>query len=250
MRTFVQAASHHFQLSVGSGSLSFNVIDTDTFRRYLKDEKHSDDMNKLFWYWERTVTHVALLIKRDLNCDSYQFMPETASLVPVFQLLLSYPELLEPNKCPGLVAYFILMLLLSGKTQQQLLADARSIASSPSLGYCAGTVCGPSREPTGDQIGQLLKASNSLQHRYTLLLYWLERKKHAKDFQYDRIPEAQRKQVLVPSREVDINAACHPEKQHIVLYSWLQGVFDLQARGGSAHIPLTISETSHTFRRP
>ena len=71
-----------------------------------------------------------------------------------------------------------------------------------------------------------LRDANSLNNRYTLLLYALQRTRRARDFNY---PANALTGKLFNQLERELAADCDPEKQHIVPYSHLIGAFGLES---------------------
>lgn len=225
IRTFVQAASYHFGYSLGSSSLSFAVTNGHEFQEYLGNATKA---NELFGLCRGAIADVAEIIQGErLLCDSLQFLPETASLVPVFQLLFKYPDLAKSRdpKNQNLVALYILKLLLAEKNQRKVLEIARAVAESNKLEECYKII----GELSLNDIRGRLKTSESLQDRYVLLLYWLIRRNGAKDFNYKQLGDKKLylANALYPEHEQIIQKGCNPEKQHIVPYSKLKKVYDI-----------------------
>ena len=89
-------------------------------------------------------------------------------------------------------------------------------------------------------------APQSLQSRYVLMLYWLERRMEAHDFSYRNLKEDRRKLMLdrygpVYDHEVEIEHSVEPQKQHIVPYSWLKTTVyenDTTGRGRLVNHPI------------
>jgi hypothetical protein len=238
LRALVQAASYHFGYSIGSSSLSFGVLQSPALQSKLRAQS-DEKVKQLFDESSRIVIEAANLIRNELYCDAFQFLPDTTSLIPVFQLLLTYPGLLQ-NRLHGkvqekLAALLILKLMAGEESQRDMINLAKIIANSNSLGECAEAILAFPAPENG--LEKRLEDANSLQDRYVLLLYWLNRRRNARDFLYAQVPQDVSKGHLVPGTEVEITAACSPEKQHIVPYSRLKDIFNISGRGRTSSHP-------------
>lgn len=231
MRAFVQSASHHFGRSIGSSTLSFGVVDGRDFQESLK-EGATAPVRELFARCAQMIVDVTDVLQNDLWCDSFSFMPETTSLVPVFQLLLRYPGLLRSPDAPegrarrSLVAYLMMKLLLAGLDQKEVLQIAASISSSHYLEQCFKIV----KEIETPDLKDRLEESNTLSGRYVLMFYWLVRRRGAQDFLYEQLNPTPASP-LQPGQEVLISRDVDPEKQHIVPYSHLARPYGITGRG-------------------
>jgi hypothetical protein len=78
-------------------------------------------------------------------------------------------------------------------------------------------------------IKEKLEHSNSLQDRYVLLLYWLVRKNKAMDFSYSK-NNLMKINEFTPGNECVVSEEFEPEKQHIVPYSLLMDIFEIDER--------------------
>ena len=118
MRTFVQVCAYHFGYSVGSSSFSFSVVEGTGFQRRLKESKQSAEV------FSRTA-RILLYVKKqleDLHCDDLRTLPETTALIPVFQLLIRYPDLMDSNVvCPIIRSLILRLLLVPMKDQRSVL---------------------------------------------------------------------------------------------------------------------------------
>jgi hypothetical protein len=250
MRAFTQSASHHFGRSIGSSALSFGVIDGWWFQERLQN--HTDPaVCTLFDRCTRMILDVCDVLRKDLYCDSFPFLPETTSLVAVFQLLLRYPDLLHDADSPdgsrqrSLVAFIILKLMLAGYDQREVFQIAGAISATHCLEQCFDIIKGISLP----DLEERLEYANSLSNRRVLMLYWLLRKRGARDFLYEQLspgPEAP----LQPGQEVLIDSAVHPEKQHVVPYSLLTGPYGITGRGRiSSHVVNNIGNLTYISNR-
>lgn len=243
MRAFVQAASHHMGFSLGSSGLSFEVLNNGHVSKYLSESDGRVD--RLFDEWARVVRDTVTLLREDLYCDAFQFLPETASLVPIFQLLLKYPNVLSKPPHRKLGALYLLKLMLSELPQRDIFETAKRVRESNTLEECVPIIGDLELERLAEN---RLKSSNSLNDRYVLLLYWLERRRGAGDFSYDHKALCDRRSRL-PDKEVAINVDCNPEKQHILPYSKLRDAYGITGRGRlSTHVVNNVGNLTYISR--
>ncbi len=229
MRTFVQTCNFHFDQGLVSGGFSFDTLNRPKIQKKLKDSDNTEKFKKLFEYSQSILKYVRDILRVDLYCDSFQFLPDTLSLLPVFQLLLKYPQLMNNEAYRPLVRLAILKLMLARPTQLDLLRLISDIRKTNTLEKCAHII----RKIPIPPLQERFENSNSLQDRYVLLLYWLERKHGAYDFSYKNLPSgipARLKERTGNTSEVPIQADYEPEKQHIVPYSTLGRIFNINGR--------------------
>jgi hypothetical protein len=230
MRTFVQTCNFHFDQTLGSSSFSFDTLSRPFIQRQLMDSGNEANFQILFDDSHSALKYVRDLLRVDLHCDSFQFLPETLSLTPVFQLLLKYPpRTVDEKKYSPLIRFSILKLMLSNCSQRDLLDLVARLRKTNNLEECSKII----RDISIPDLPKVLYNSNSLQDRYVLLLYWLERKHGAHDFSYKNLkfgfPTALEK--LTDKREeVPVKIDFKPEKQHIVPYSILGHIYNLKGR--------------------
>jgi hypothetical protein len=125
----------------------------------------------------------------------------------------------------------ILKSMLLDQTQREVLELAGRIRMTNSFDKCAKIIL--AKKISKVNLHNRLIYSNSLQNRYVLLLYWLERKHVARDFSYKNLPKgcpSSLKTITKNGEEVTVEASVSPEKQHIVPYSILKGVYNLESR--------------------
>lgn len=236
MRVLVHAASHHCGYSVGSAGLSFRIVEGGHLRWLLRHQG-AKGAKQLFDTARNAIVGVRDVLRNELHCDDFSFLPETTSLTPAFQMLLSYPE--AADKHPKLVALLILKLMLAELPQRDLMQLTRAVGATNTLAECADVaakVLVRSREGNGHVTRALephltgrLKDANSVQDRYVLLLYWLERQARAKDFTYAQLGEDRALPLRRAERPICAKAA--PEKQHLVPYSKLKEPYAIRSRG-------------------
>ena len=87
-----------------------------------------------------------------------------------------------------------------------------------------------------------LREANSIQNRYVLLLYWLERRLRAKDFRYDLMVKA-RQQLSPP--ELALAAQGKPQKQHLVPFSVAAKLYGPDARRAGSHVIHNIGNLTY-----
>lgn len=237
MRTFVQTCNFHFNQGLGSGSFSFDTLTRSAIQKKLRDPGNAENFTALFDGSKAVLKYVRDIVRDDLYCDSFQFLPETLSLMPVFQLLLKYPQLVDLEKYRPLLRLAILRLMLANLTQRAILNLVSKIRRTNTLEECANII----QKVTVPSLSKMLKNSNSLQDRYILLLYWLERKHGACDFSYKNLPSGipeGLKKLTKDTKEVPVEIQFKPEKQHIIPYSILEHMYDISGRSRISKHPI------------
>jgi hypothetical protein len=161
-------------------------------------------------------------------------LPETASLWPLFQLMIRFPGLV-PDTTPAL-ASITLCLMLADMTKPQLLDLVAEVVEAQSLREALALIHendhlteAAIREAIHYGVGR----AQTLRHRYTLVLYWLLRANGAKDFVYEAndVDVAQ----LAGRYGAEEPLLCEkvePQKQHIVPYDLLKDLYGLKGRPG------------------
>jgi hypothetical protein len=142
---------------------------------------------------------------------------------------------LEAKDNAGALQSLALRLLLSpDQSQETTLGHVRVINKAETADACVKALDAriASGAKLGKELSKRLESSNSLQDRYTLMLYWLVRREGAKDLSYANLPEEKRRKMLERyGSEVPIDQGVDPEKQHLVPYSRLERVYNLDRRG-------------------
>ncbi len=248
MRAFVQACAQHSQLSVEAATLSFDAVDRDSFRKAFANA-HPDRRARVWDCAMRAVGCVARVLRNELFCDDFRFVPDAASLTPVMQLLIRFPDLAgDPSQSSSdrdaVVAALILRAFLEEPRDTHKAAEWVRRSNRP-LGRIVERLRGGQAGATFDKkkLVDRLSQSNSLQDRYVLLLYWLIRRNRARDFSYlnlpdnrpDREPGCKGHQ---PGEERLVQASEKPEKQHIIPFSRIAPIVDdtpSRVRHGSAN---------------
>ena len=88
-------STYRFGISLGSNSLSFEVVNSLAFQTRLKNDPELT--RDLFERTSEIVQFVRDLLRDDLDCDDLQMLPETTSLLPLFQVLIRFRKLMEPG---------------------------------------------------------------------------------------------------------------------------------------------------------
>ena len=244
IRTFVQVCAYHLGRSAGSSSFSFDVVEGAEFQKKLNESKQS---SAVFRQTERILLYVRERLE-ELHCDDLRTLPETTALLPVFELLIRYPDLMDDDAASPIVRSLILrMLLLPLKDQREVFKLVSLINESQTANRCLVEVVKfRATLMPGNDCDRLLKRieiSQSLQDQYVLMLYWLVRRLKARDFSYGNLPGVRRKLMLdrygpVYDQEVEIEHSVEPQKQHIVPYSMLRGIYGITERGRLGYHPI------------
>lgn len=239
MRTFAQVCAYHFGSQSAVEAFSFDFFRSATFAAKAR----SADLRRLWEIAKKAICYIHSLLSEDLCCDDLRFLPETSSLVPVFQLLIRYPGLMEADvpAYPAFrrkVAALCLQLVMAEHPQNRIAqfvrmaSDVRAKEAGETLRRMLEHDRGRGLNPR--TLAERLGASNSLQDRYVLLLYWLERRLKARDFSYAENAKKLRKPAeFRPGTETVIDRAAKAERQHIAPYSELKKFYtDLREHGG------------------
>jgi len=234
IRTFIQVCNYHLDRSAGSQYLSFNVVHSDSFAQAMSGEK----AKKMEFLWQEaleTLVTVRNVLKQELFCDDLAFLPDTMSLVPLFQMLVQFPRLREQNYWP-ILGWATLSLLLANRDDNEILSFVARLRQD---GELAEAVL-PKMLKEWDKEArhrirspQTLESASSIQNRYVLLLYGLLRRNAIRDFSYKNLAE---RSPLRKQEEKLVCEATNPEKQHIAPFSCLvQALGDKDAKRGANH---------------
>jgi hypothetical protein len=229
--------AYRFGISLGSSSFSFDAVNSLPFQARLDND--SELTKDLF---ERTSCVVKSVRKvlRDLYCDDLRQLPDTTSLLPLFQLLIRFPQLKEPKYAKVLQGLALRLLLSKNLSQRDILGYVREINRANNGKDCLSTLDGQVPRPDGPhQTADWLKDSNTLRDRYVLMLYWLLRKRGARDFSYSnvnerglRLCEIQESPLYCQNgKEAELEEKVKPEKQHLLPYSRLGNLYNIEKRG-------------------
>jgi hypothetical protein len=151
--------AYRFGISLGSSSFSFDAVNSLPFQARLDND--SELTKDLF---ERTSCVVKSVRKvlRDLYCDDLRQLPDTTSLLPLFQLLIRFPQLKEPKYAKVLQGLALRLLLSKNLSQRDILGYVREINRANNGKDCLSTLAAKSlgpmaltRLPTGLRIPTL-----------------------------------------------------------------------------------------------
>lgn len=228
MRTFAQVCTYHFGSQSAVEAFSFDFFRSATFAA----KAGSADYRLLWEITKEAICYTRSLLDEELYCDDLRFLPETSSLVPVFQLLIRYPGLMDVN-LPRYAAFrrnvaALCLQVVMAEHSQNRIAQLVRIAGHVRAKDAGETLrrmleYDQGRSLNRQTLAERLRASNSLNDRYVLLLYWLERRLKARDFSYAENAEQLAKPVeFRPGAETVINREAKAERQHIAPYSELK----------------------------
>lgn len=235
IRTFIQVCAYHFGSSLGSNSFSFEVINNLPFQMRLKNDL--EVTWGLFGRTGRVVQFVRELLRDGLKCDDLQTLPDTTSLLPLFQVLIRFPKFMEPEMqryVPMLQCLALRLLLSQNPTQEKILGLVKLINRAEKAENCFKELETKVERPIElrKKLPTRLEKSNALQDRYTLMLYWLLRKREVIDFSYENLDEEKCKHMRKQyGKELPLKDSVEPEKQHILPYSLLDKLYNLEKRG-------------------
>jgi hypothetical protein len=238
IRTFIQVCAYYFQFSLGSNSLSFDVVNSLPFQTKLKKDLGLTE--RLFKRTSCVVRSVRKVL-RDLYCDDLRALPDTTPLLPVFQLLIRFPQLKEPKYAKVQQCLALRLLLSKNLSQEDILGYIKEINQAHTGKDCLATLEGKVLRPDDvrAKLPKWLEESNTLQDRYVLMFYWLLRKRDARDFSYRNVNEGDEPLCEIqgsPLRgkkgyDVKLEEKVQPEKQHLVPYSLLEKLYNIEKRG-------------------
>lgn len=234
IRTFIQVCAYRFNYSPGSNTFSFEVVNGLPFQmRFGNDANNAKEAQRLFDRTDEVVQFVwQNVLFNGLYCDDLQTLPDTASLLPLFQVLIRFPKLMEPGMkeryAPALQCLALRLLLSKNQTQEEILKLVNIVNRAETAGACLKELHHKIRELSDSQ-EDWLEDSNTLMDRYTLMLYWLLRRNGARDFSYKNLPEGNL--LRLEQRQEILNESAEPEKQHIVPYSRLKKLYNIESRG-------------------
>ena len=234
MRTFIQVCAYHFRTSLGSNSFSFDVINSASFQTKLK--KYDEKVQQLFERSSDIVKFVRDILRDGLKCDDLQTLPDTISLVPLFQILIRFKPLMEGDYAKVLQGLALRLLLSQNLTQQQILGLVKSVNKAETAKDCFETLDLKieGSDALREKLGKGLEEANSLMNRYVLMLYWLLRKRGAHDFSYKNLKAKQQQESKPGTEKIEgaLEERAKPEKQHIVPYSLLAKVYNIEQQRG------------------
>jgi hypothetical protein len=231
IRTFIQACSYHLGYSVGSSSFSFDVASRSDFQQALSDPRNARDFETICESTERCILAVHTTLS-GVHCDALQMLPDAESLLPVFQVLIRFPDVLGQAGHEGALQSLVLRMLLAETSTREKLALVRSVNEAESFEECAAAL--RKQSPLkATELEDRLEDSNSHQDRYLLLFYWMLRERKAEDFTAGSIDDPEKRAALEAFWKDSgrrLHSKMKPEKQHMVPYSKLRGAYGLAER--------------------
>ncbi len=255
IRTFVQVCAYHFGYSLGYSGISFSLLEGGAFQKMvgeLEVGKKREFLGRMWKITEDVLDYTKTLLREQLKCDDLRFLPDTFSLLPIFQLLIKF----HPDK-PGSsyafspavdrnIAVLCLQLALFSRSNQKIMKLVDEVKDKDTLEEALDELNRKTKVKNDekDEFGEVLKNTVTLNDRVTLLLYWLLRAQGAKDFSYKE--NELKKLDKFPHLEMDINTETKPEKQHIVPYSRLKGILGITDKmRQSSHIANNIGNITY-----
>jgi Protein of unknown function DUF262 len=238
IRTFVQVATYYRAQSLGTNSPSFEVVNSPAFQRWLRDDPEM--MGVLQARTQNVLKFVRALLGSGLMCDDLQMLPDTMSILPLFQLLIRFPKLMDDEvakKHSRRLQNLALRLLLSpAHDLERILGLVKQVndADQAAEAIDALDLRLLDANRLRHELPKRLKTSNSLFDRYALMMYWLLRRRGARDFSYNNFESEPKKLGELRARhrdEMSLTVDAKPEKQHIVPYSKLEALYGFAKRG-------------------
>jgi hypothetical protein len=241
IRTFLQACAYHLGYSVGSSTFSFDISARPDFQATLAAPENNAELLTIASETRQGVVAIRSALS-DLGCDALQTLPDTESLLPVFQLFLRFPAVLTSEAHRPSIRFLVLRLMLAELRTRELLELVKVVNRSDGFQECIDALA--KKTSLRGDLKERLKESNSLQDRYVLLLYWLLRRRGARDFSYKNVDTARR--AKLDNVEAQLCEKVDPEKQHIVPYSTLKIVLEIEGRGRQgSHVANNIGNLTY-----
>ncbi|MEO8681583.1 MAG: DUF262 domain-containing protein [Vicinamibacterales bacterium] len=230
VRVFLQVCQYHLGYRQGRSSFSFDLVGRDDFQAAF-ERLSSEDVGALWSETERVTQHVKSLLENELFCDDLRTLPDATGLMPVMQLLIQYPKLTQDVYRPLLAQLCLQVALAAADTRDVLRWVAEAGNPTQNALEVIPKLIEETNAMASARLGELDEA-NSIQSRYVLLLYWLERRLGARDFRYDLVSNP-RKPLAPP--ELVLNRQARPEKQHLVPFSHASTIFGVDVRRTGSH---------------
>jgi hypothetical protein len=205
----------------------------------MRLKKDPVETQRLFDRTSKVVKFVRDLLRDGLKCDDLQTLPDTTSLLPFFQVLIRFPNLMVPDYMHVLQCLTLRLLLSQNQSQEEIFKLVKLVNRAETAMECLkkldDELGGP--DDLREKLHKRLEKANTLQDRYVLMLYWLLRKRGARDFSYGnlndqtRLRNEQKGFGLEPGKEKVLEEGVRPEKQHIIPYSLLEKLYNIEKRG-------------------
>lgn len=238
IRVFLQVCQHHLGFPQGRTEFSFELAEKASFIHAFGSLTASE-ADALWAETIRVLGHARAVLGHPLRADDLRFLPDASALMPVFQLLIHYPSLKDEQYRP-LLAALCLRLMLAELDSRRLL-ELTAIAGDPN--EVAFRAIPKMLKALKDRLapsalGSRLQYANSIQSRYVLLLYWLQRSLGARDFVYGQVPS-----LTGPERVLE--EAAEPEKQHLLPFIKAQKLYGGELRRAGSHLVNSIGNLTY-----
>jgi len=252
VRTLIQVSLYHCNVSLGRNAFAYDAIKRHRLLSRLEGNEEAAD--KLMKATMKILAFIRDVLAKELCCDDLRTLPDATSLWPVVQMLTRYPQLMEragDAHARAAVASLLLRLLISDHNDKELLDYVRTVNGSRSAQECYAALDKEIRV-SSSKVDRRLRNAQSLQNRFVLLLYWVLRKRKARDFSYtaNLTPKAGNGQPGGGAEvERPLSGEVCAEKQHIVPYSILREVFHIkEASRLGTHIANSIGNLTYISR--
>lgn len=216
VHTFVRAVAYH----KSAPDPKLNVLEDSNWRDVLLGQTNRKALDGMSNDCSKAITTVASVLKEDLGCDDFRFLPSAEGLAPVLTLMFAYPEMDR-----RIVAWLILRGQARRGANVVVLRDVLRTAQG-----LVETIDHADFEKVLPKLRNLqelthrLEEAKTLQDRHVNLLYWLLRRRKAGDLTGTRL--------LCKESEA--------QKQHVVPYAKLKEAFDLGTRRPDTHLVHSI----------
>jgi hypothetical protein len=244
IRVFLQVCQHHLGFPQGRTEFSFELAEKASFIKAFGSLGPSD-ADALWTETIQVLGHVRSVLIKPLCADDLRFVPDASALMPAFQLLIHYPDLKDERYRPLLAALSLRLMLaeLDSRRLLQLVAiagDPNEVAfrAIPKMLKALKDRLTPSA------LSGRLQYANSIQSRYVLLLYWLQRSLRARDFQYEHVPQPN----SLKGPELLLEERVEPEKQHLLPFIKAQKLYGGELRRASSHPVNSIGNLTYISR--
>jgi len=244
IRVFLQVCQHHLGFPQGRTEFSFELAEKASFIKAFGSLGPSD-ADALWTESIQVLGHVRSVLSKPLCADDLRFVPDASALMPAFQLLIHYPDLKDERYRPLLAALSLRLMLaeLDSRRLLQLVAiagDPNEVAfrAIPKMLKALKDRLTPSA------LSGRLQYANSIQSRYVLLLYWLQRSLRARDFQYEQVPQPN----SLKGPELLLEERVEPEKQHLLPFIKAQKLYGGELRRAGSHLVNSIGNLTYISR--
>lgn len=254
LRVLIQNLQYHRNVSSGNDRFSFDIINNKVIRYFSKEQ-----FNQILKSCKGQIKYLYEIITDELKCDYFETLPETFSLQAIIQILIQYPEIIIKNdeNAKKTISGLVLGILLSNFDYRSILKMIKEIKRgdkllNESIDFIVKQI--NSRLGNEKFLFNNLRDADSLQNRYVLLLYWLERKNNATELDLLSISKKQdwenyyddkkkrfevyyeklfgKEPEVLDFERINnqikgtlLNSKLNPQRQHIVPYSSLKNIY-------------------------